>query len=553
MLSVLVGSKPSTVLGVTGARPAARVRPLVWLGVAGIAAIVIHACGYVFGTANQTTYFIEPLRQAHPELYRHDWFAATTQYHRAFSFVASWLFRVDDRGAIACAVANAVVMAGVVVALFWLVAGVAQRRAFVGFVLVTGWILVDGGRSMAGSYLWAGYLQPSLLGTLGWIVALGAFVRGRPLATGLAAAAGGAFHANYLVLGLGVFTLAELVTSRSAKRVALVVAPQLVVLAFLAPDLFASASGEDPDLALWILTRFHATGHYLPGAIARHIPQLMCWLGLAIVVAPIAVPKVDAMRRLATWGWIAGAISVLAVPVLLIPGLLPLTRLYVWRLAPFARLVAMIVIALAVSATVDDPSRWRGRTRRAVLAIALAAWLAWTTAGWAIAANAVGIALALLAPRLRLGPVVALVGFAFAADVHRQTITHPRLSLMGDNALYAWARADTPVDAVFLTPPRLNYFRLHARRAVVVDLKSPPLVPDELVAWYRRIGVVVGLAHAQNLREVHQAWDAATHAELMVRARGFGAQYLVVERAHDAEALRGSIFASDSYVVYPVD
>jgi hypothetical protein len=324
------------------------------------------------------------------------------------------------------------------------------------------------------------------------------------------------------------------------------------VLAFLVPDLVSSASAEDPDLALWVLTRFHATSHYLPGAIARHIPALMCWLGLAIVVAPIAVPRVDAMRRLATWGWIAAAISVLAVPVLLIPGLLPLTRLYVWRLAPFARLVAMIVIALAVSATLDDPSRWRNRAWRAVVAVGLAGWLAWTTAGWAIAASGVGIALATLAPRLRLGPVVALVGFALAADVHRQTILHPRLSLTGDTDLYAWARADTPVDAVFFTPPRLNYFRLHARRAVVVDLKSPPLVPDELVAWYRRIAAVIALAHPQTLKEVNQAWDAASHAELVARARSFGAQYLVVERAHDSEALRGSIYASDSYVVYPI-
>lgn len=549
MRLVLAGERPASVQDVTGAQPAARVRPVAWLGVAGIAAVVIHVCGYVFGVANQTTYFIEPLRRAHPELYHHDWLAtATTPYHRAFSIVAAWLFRVDDSGAVAVAIAHAIVMAGVVFALCWLITGIAQRRGVVAFVLVTAWVLIDGDRSLAGSYLWSGYLQPSLLGTLGWIVALGAFVRGRPLMTGLAAAAGGAFHANFLVLGLGVFALAELVTSRSAKRVGLVVAPQLVVLAVSLPQLVASASAEEPDLALWVLTHFHATGHYLPRSAAHTLPAMLCWLALAMVVAPIAVSKVEPMRRLVTWGAIASACSVLAVPLFAIPVLFPLTRLYVWRLAPFAQLAAMIVIALAATATMEDASRWRGRTWRGVVALALAGYLAYTSQGWAIAASAVGVVLA----RRRLAPVVALIAFALAADVHRETVLHPRLETQGERDLYAWARADTPVDAVFLTPPRLGYFRLLARRAIVVDLKSPPLVPDEIVAWYRRIGAVVGLAHPAGVPETNRAWDASTRDELLARARSLGAQYLVLDRGHDAEALRGTVFANERILVYPV-
>lgn len=544
MRLVVASPKPATVLDVTAAHPGVQLRPLAWLGVAVVAAIVIHACGYAFGVANQTTYLIEPLRRVHPELYAHDWFAtATTQYHHAFAVVAAWLFRVDGEGALAIAVAHAVVMAATIVALFWTITGVAHRRVVVAFLLVIAWVLIDGDRSMAGSYLWAGYLQPSSLATLGWIVALGAFVRGRPLVTGIAAAAGGVFHANFLILGLGVFTLAELVTSRSAKRVALLVAPQLVVLALLAPQLASSTGAEDPDLALWILTRFHSPGHYLPRAVAHTLPTSCAWCALAIVVAPIAPSP-----RLATWGRIAGACSVLAVPLLAIPGLLPLTRLYVWRLAPFAQLAAMIVIALAAVATIDDPARWRGRTWRALVALVLAGWLAWTTPGWAIAAS-IGISIS----GRRLAPFVAIVVLALAADVHRQTILHPSLALPGDHELYAWARADTPVDAVFLTPPRLGSFRLFARRAIVVDLKSPPLVPDELVAWYRRIGTVTALAHPHDVPEVNRAWDAASRDELMARARSLGAQYLVLDRGHDSESLRGSIFANDRYTVYPVD
>src|SRR5664279_1799748 len=337
----------------------------VWVGAIGVAIAIAHSCGYLFGVANQVTYFIEPLHRAHPELYRNDWFATqTTMYHSLFAAAASYLFRIEDSGVIGCAITHVVLMTTLVTGVFVLVKGATNRGAFGAFVIVAAWLVINGDRSMAGSYLWSGYLQPSLIATVGWIFALAAYVRGRAFATGLALAAGGLFHANFLLLGIGMFTLAELVANgRSAKRLALLLVPQLVALAVLAPELVRSAGGANPDFALWVLVRFHAPGHYDPRSVAHSMPVLVRWVALAMVVAPVAVSYGCSapVRRLVTWCWIAGAICALAVPVLMIPQLGSLTRLYVWRMAPFAQLAAMLVTAIAALATIDDPARWRAQ------------------------------------------------------------------------------------------------------------------------------------------------------------------------------------------------
>jgi hypothetical protein len=528
-----------------------------------IGVLIAHSCGYLFGTANQLTYFIAPLHRVHPELYRDDWFATTTAYHRLFSLAASWLFVVDDTGALGCAIAHAALMTGLVTAVFVTVAGVTKRSTFAVFAIVAAWLSVNGDHSVAGSYLWSGYLQPSLIGTVGWVIALAAYVRGRPFVTGLALAAGGLFHANFLVLGLGMFAVAELVANggKPSRRLLWLLVPQLIAVAVLAPDLASSARGADPDLALWILERFHAPGHYHAYSVAHTLPVLVRWCVLALLVAPLA--ESDGARRLVTWCWIAAAICIVAVPVLMVPAFAGLTRLYVWRLAPFAQLAAMIVIAIAVVATIEDPARWRDQpVWRRIAAVAVGAYVVWAAAsylgpvgGWAPAACAAAIVLAIVAPNASRGlpVVVAVASLALVMRPRWDTISHPRIAVASwgfeTDDLYEWARTTTPVDAVFLTPPSLAGFRLLARRAIVVDLKSPPLVPDELVEWYRRLCRVTGDAQLHDVPQANRLWNATPKAVLLERAKELGADYLVLDRRAETP---DTVYASSRFAVYRV-
>jgi len=88
-----------------------------------------------------------------------------------------------------------------------------------------------------------------------------------------------------------------------------------------------------------------------------------------------------------------------------------------------------------------------------------------------------------------------------------------------------------------------------ARRAIIVDLKSPPLVPDELVEWYRRLCVVTGEPHLHDVPQANRLWQATPKDVLLARAKQLGADYLVLDRRAESS---DTVYASSQYAVYRV-
>jgi hypothetical protein len=167
------------------------------------------------------------------------------------------------------------------------------------------------------------------------------------------------------------------------------------------------------------------------------------------------------------------------------------------------------------------------------------------------------IAVAVLATRWlsvsvrRLLPVaigLALCGLAVAHE--RARLIHPRITARADDPLFAWAREHTDVDAVFMIPPGLGSFRLLARRAVVGDTWSPPLVPDELDAWYHRLCAIVDLRDAVDHGQVERQWKRMRGPRLLEIARRFGATYLVVEHDSITGIAAPIAFKGESYTAY---
>ncbi len=93
-------------------------------------------------------------------------------------------------------------------------------------------------------------------------------------------------------------------------------------------------------------------------------------------------------------------------------------------------------------------------------------------------------------------------------------------------------------------------FRLVARRAVVVDTKSPPLRPDLLVAWYQRLCAVVQVDSAKTHEWIEQHWETLPPDQLFAIARSFGADYIVVAATTKLPA--PAAFANEDYAAYPV-
>ncbi len=94
--------------------------------------------------------------------------------------------------------------------------------------------------------------------------------------------------------------------------------------------------------------------------------------------------------------------------------------------------------------------------------------------------------------------------------------------------MYAWIRANTPKDAVFLTPPQLERFRLLGERAIVVDWKGSAYVPSELVEWYRRLEDVSGRKGFRRSDDLSDGYGDLDAARLDPLQKKYKFDYVVV-------------------------
>jgi len=527
------------------------------------AAALALAYGKTYGSNNQLTYLLGPLHRVHPELYRRDWLVATTTaYHPVFTWIAAPMYALDPGGIAAFAIAQLVVMIATYALLYRLIAALAPRARLPMYLLLAGVLALGGGRAMAGSYLFAGYLQPSSLATLGWLAALLAWLRDRPLSAGVWLALAGVCHINFLLLGIGLFAAGELASGRvELRRLAAVLGPSLVVLAAFAPALFASAHAHEPDLALRILVKFHVPGHYDPARFRRWVPLHVAWLVVAWGALPLARaaghPAVDRLWRFAA---VATAVCVAATAIVSIPPWLGFTRLYVWRIAPFAQLASQLIVVAAALAPVAAATSSSRRTLAVVIgaAVVLVETIHLTHDHLTISAYGLLAAVGLAArwPRVRaLALALAVATYGVALGNQRDTLVDSPLfdpkCVGGDCVLIDWVKTETPVDAVFLVPPYMSWFRLLGERAVVADTKSPPLYPDEIVEWYRRLCAMVDAPEMATHEAVEARWDTLAADQLVAAAHRFDVDYVLLYKGRSPARLTLPVaFENADYVVY---
>jgi len=256
--------------------------------------------------------------------------------------------------------------------------------------------------------------------------------------------------------------------------------------------------------------------------------------------------------------WTASALTTLVF-------IAPVSRLFVWRLAPFALLLAALITVVGLLRVIarqdrDSPDArsdtWR--LRASLYALPVLAIGGTPLGGQLIATGKLQPALVLFAAlviaallRHRPGPAAPLhrsplaaagtVALAFAFLT--QPSPDPRYSLLwqtpaqqAEQALYAWVGRATPADAQFAVPPMLEFFRLRTGRAIVVDFKALPLNRTGLVEWYRRNEAQSGLAHPASLAAIARAWEGADEARLDQLACRYGVTHAVFRQPNALQA-----------------
>jgi hypothetical protein len=400
-----------------------------------------------------------------------------------------------------------------------------------------------------------------------FLLAIGAFLGGRWLLSGIALAVAGAFHVNYLVLGIGAFGFAQLLLGARGlvRRGALQLALPLGVLALNLPVLLdvASAPGAAESARIFMFIR--APHHYLPRGYLHELVPFVAWQVAGLALWPLA-GLTEPARRTVRALWAALALPVLAATVINVVTFVPrISQLFPWRLAPYAVLLAQLVACTACVRWLRHPAsgapvrRPRAPLLRGIVAAAaVGVVIAYrvTHQGYRLGGNLVStLALAgvlvvvvvavVLAPRLpavavRWGLAAAVV-VGMAAPVRSgwrsvyQTSTLVRgEGILREAGLYRWART-TPAGTRFLIPPNLGEFRLRTLRAVVVDWKSTPVRPDELIEWHRRIEAVAG-RRVESLGDAVRGYAAMDPARLEGLERRYGADYVVL-RTRDTAAV----------------
>jgi hypothetical protein len=118
--------------------------------------------------------------------------------------------------------------------------------------------------------------------------------------------------------------------------------------------------------------------------------------------------------------------------------------------------------------------------------------------------------------------------------------------------LYAWIQGNTGKDAVFLSPPGLERFRLASERAIVADWKASTYVPSEVLEWYHRLEDVSGRSNPRGRDDVVAGYEALDRARLDALREKYHLTYAVVTRGHEATLGYPVVYANHSFAVLDV-
>jgi hypothetical protein len=544
--------------------------------VALLATLYAVSFGFNYGVDNHPVYLLQALRLIKPEILHQDWYASEAmQYHPVFSYLAAPLLLVSEKG---WGIGLALTVSVMVTIVCWYL---PMRRlvktpqvAAPALAAVVALLLATKSESIAISYIFNDAFQPSTLGSVGLLLAIGPFLAGRWLWSGVFLAFSGLFHANYLVLNVAVFGLVHLLLGGDwramARRLLLQLGPSLVPLAVLAAPMLSTFGSGDTAQAQRILFQIRAPHHYFPRSFQTDLLPLLGWFVLGLA-SSTALPRSRALRRLQLWMIACGA--VVWVPTLItswtyVPRI---AQLFVWRVAPYLDLAGQSLFCLAVVRCAFTARGWRSlkpqhwgmiglallamcsgyalREERRVTQVLLALAL---VAGVGIAATALTRRLALQRRRRALADLrrpawgalsVAVQGVVVCAAV--AILSWPLSPLLAsvpkrstlltgwpsaERELYAWARQHTPLEARFLIPPQEPSFRYFAERPVVVDWKSSPMLATDVIEWFDRIKAVTGRPNFANFRELEGYKDLNVAKVHALKAK-YGFDYVVVHGA----------------------
>lgn len=536
--------------------------------------------GLCYGLANHNTYLLYPLRELDPAFLRYDWLAAqTTAYHRNFALLIELLALLGP-APWTVAGANVALVAALMLTIYGFLNRHYRRDALVAILLLMCFVLLEKTYSVASSHILTSILEPSSVAASAVVIGLLLLLAERYFWSGVLVAIGGFFHTNFLLLDFVFFGLVHLALGRAgiARRLCLTLGPSVAVLLFEFPALYAMAIDPLGEEARHIFQFIRSPHHYVPRNYLADFIPFAGWHLLAMSCLALKSSEARIASRLAkVYAVFLGLVMTAAALTTLV--YVPfVSQLFFWRMAPFSVLLAQLVIITRIapyfSASAERETT-KGFNGQWLLAAA-GGGLLLIHHGSKVQPTKVGLLqvdptyvviaivtlfayvllahgktrryLAMIPPAtVPLGLVVVGLAFSAAPAYKASNVLHGLSALKQE--LVQWAQSTAP-DAQFLIPPSFKTFRLHAARAVVVDWKSTPIKPAELIEWYRRLGRVSGDPKVRGLIEAEAGYQRMDQSRLASLAREFEIDYAVFKQPFDARRLQGEVaFTNKRYLV----
>jgi hypothetical protein len=442
-------------------------------------------------------------------------------------------------------------------------------------MLVLALCSASGTHGIGDSYVFGDIFQPSTLGSLGLLGAATAFCLGSARWSGLSLAFAGAFHVNYLLLGLCVFGVAWLASGaeRRLVRGAWLLGPSLIVLAWSVPFLLASSGSALAAESRRIFQEVRAPHHY---DVERFVEDFVPWLGFQLLGAwalwaswrQAQTPR----RRLLT---LLLGFWLLIIPAALLSyfGVRSVNQLFAWRIAPHGSLLAQVAFTGVLI------ERLTSREGPALAASAAERWLAAAGLGALVLDAALGtsrdvslltlcIAAAALAHQRwtrfltadqswRIVATASAAAFLLAIASPLSKVGKRSDLLSGKDRdlaeLCQWLQRSSSRETILLTPPDEAEVRFRCERAIVVDWKSTPVIPEQVMTWVERMEDVTGQRPLRGPSDTRGYVDLDL-TRLKALKEKYGFEIVVLKRGTPLiDELPPADFAYGRFVAYRLD
>lgn len=537
--------------------------------------------GFHYGVSNQNSYLLGPLHQYDSSLLKNDWITThSTNQHQLFSIIAVPLFQLSSSGW-GFAIINVLAAAVAAMIVYGILVTFQDRLgALVAFMLVIAMMSFTNTSSLSGSYMLRDYFQPSTLGALGLLIALMFFVRHQFAYSGLALAVGGLFHANYLVLGIAVFSIAHLLLAakRPVFRLAIQLLFPLLAMLYFLPFLWERAMAPDEIASArdtFLLIR--APHHYDPVFFKRQFIPFLSWVLAGAGAFWIQILRYkNSLALRAIGAWVVACLMLIAVGTILttVVYLPKVAQIQPWRIAPFVEMLCQAMLGTLVASELLNRCQTLPRWGFALMASGLLVlcfklrlrmisshdWLCPLVLIGPVACGCLRwskVARIMTPSRLcRAAIPFGLLVLVLASGSDFMRIANSPLiqgrTQLPEDELYAWARKHSDKDALFITPPLLQGFRLHARRAIVADWKTPPGGSSELIEWIERLKMVCGIPEILNTAALGEGYRCMDADRLTRLTNKYHADYVVLETEQSNQTLRDDfsvVFENREYLI----